>query len=118
MPKTEHDAPSCQELREALLKVADLVAKHTPSPTTQMEKDLRRLASAPTLEERLMVNEVRAEDALLEAIENAETEDDFEEEEYRDAMSWAYRTSEERAEHARKLKAAQEEGKTCDTHEH
>lgn len=51
MPKTEHTAA---ELREALLKVAGLVDKHTPGPETQMAKDLRRLASVPTKEERLI----------------------------------------------------------------
>lgn len=112
MQHSEHAAPSAKELREAALRLADTITgkntdvRHHEDYIPACREAcavLYALASGPTLEERLMVEEVRAEDALLAIIENAETEDDFEEEEYQDAVSWADRSSEDRADHARKL---------------
>ena len=110
MPDTEH-THTAAEFRAAVNRLLDICmdseAIFTPDDYIESLKEVGRLASGPCKEERLMVEEVQAEDALLAAIENAETEDDFEEEEYQDAVSWADRSSEARAEHARSLKAAQ-----------
>lgn len=74
MPKTEHTAPSAKELREELLKCAEYVDLEGE---TIWATDLRRLASGPTLEERIAeVGKHDLEEAFREGYSSGEADAD------------------------------------------